>query len=108
MTPRPFAALGAVLFALVGLSACGGGGIPGNAVVQVDKTPISKVAFEHWISVAAVSNTAGTLLGKQVAPKPPEYTACVAHLQELASTELAAKKIKVLPTRATSKAQCVT
>jgi len=108
MTPRSLAALGAVLFALVGLSACGGGGVPGNAVVQVDKTPITKVAFEHWISVAAVSNTAGTLLGKQVAPKPPEYTACIAHLQELAKTELAAKKIKVLPTRTALKTQCVT
>jgi foldase protein PrsA len=74
----------------------------------VDKTPITTVAFEHWISVASASNTAGASVGKQVAPKPPEYTACVAHLQELAKTELAAKRIKVLPTSAASKTQCAT
>ena len=52
-TLRFLPALGAVLFALVGISACGG--IPGDAVVQVNGTPITKTAFEHWMSVAAAS-----------------------------------------------------
>ena len=60
---RPLTALGAVLFALVGLSACGG--VPGNAVVQVDGTPITKTTFNHWLAVAAASSTAtpGTQAG---------------------------------------------
>ena len=56
---RFISALGAVLFALVGLSACGGG-IPGDAVVQVGGTPITKTAFDHWMSVAAASSASGT------------------------------------------------
>ena len=106
MNPRFLAALGAVLCALVGLSACGGGGIPGNAVVKVDKTPITKAAFNHWITVAAVSGASGPFAAKPVAPVPPEYKQCIAHLQELAKAELAAKKIKVIPTAATLKNQC--
>jgi foldase protein PrsA len=78
---RSIAALGAVLFALVGLSACGG--IPGDAVVQVGGTPITKAAFEHWMSVASASSTAGTT-EKPVAPVPPKYTACISHLAKTA------------------------
>ncbi len=76
-TLRSISALGAVLFALVGVSACGG--IPSDAVVQVDGTAITKAAFEHWISVAAASGAAGTT-EKPVTPVPPKYTACIAHL----------------------------
>jgi foldase protein PrsA len=52
----------------------GCGGVPGNAVAQVDGTAIEKKSFEHWMTVAAKSGgqaTAG-------APKPPAYTACIA------------------------------
>jgi parvulin-like peptidyl-prolyl isomerase len=70
-------ALGAVLFALAGLSACGG--IPGNAVVQVNGKSITKSAFDHWLAVATVSS--GTAPGaKPVVPDPPKFTACIAHL----------------------------
>jgi foldase protein PrsA len=51
----------------------GCGGVPGNAVAQVDGTAIEKKSFEHWMTVAAKSGgqaTAG-------APKPPAYTACI-------------------------------
>jgi parvulin-like peptidyl-prolyl isomerase len=100
-------ALGAVFFALLGLAACGGGGIPGNAVVQVGSTPITTTTFKHWMSVAAVSGATGALAGgKPAAPEPPEYTACVTHLNEVAAKELAAKKIKSIPTAATLKGQC--
>jgi foldase protein PrsA len=78
---RSIPALGAVLFAVVGLSACGG--IPGNAVVQVDGKPITKDTFNHWMGVAAAA-TASTQEGaasKPVIPEPPKYTACIAHLQ---------------------------
>ena len=47
-------ALGAVLFALIGLAACGG--IPGDAVVSVDGKSITKETFNHWMGVAAASS----------------------------------------------------
>lgn len=68
-------ALGAVLFAFVGLAACGG--IPGDSVVSVDGKGIKKATFEHWMNVAAASSavSAGS---KPVVPDPPKYTACIA------------------------------
>jgi foldase protein PrsA len=80
-------ALGAVFFAAVGLAACGGG-IPGNAVVQVGGTPVTKATFEHWMSIASASTatTAGsTAAAKPVVPDPPNFTACIAHLQATAA-----------------------
>ena len=50
---RLIPALGAVLFALIGLSACGSSGVPSNAVMAVDGTPITSAAFNHWLGVAA-------------------------------------------------------
>jgi foldase protein PrsA len=101
---RFISALGAVFFALVGLTACGGGGgVPGDAVAKVDETPITTAAFKHWMTVAAVSSASGVLAAKPVAPEPPEYAACVAHLKEIAAKEL---KAKTLPTVATLKSQC--
>lgn len=73
---RTTAALGAVLFALVGLAACGG--IPGDAVVSVDGNSIKKDTFDHWMSVAAASS-AVSAGAKAVVPDPPNYTACIAH-----------------------------
>jgi foldase protein PrsA len=99
---RFISALGAVLFALVGLTACGG--IPGNAVVQVDGTPITKTTFNHWLGVAAAS-TAATPGAKPVLPEPPNYTACIAHLKQTAP-----KPVKGVPapTEAQLKSQCET
>jgi len=97
---RLIPALGAVLFALVGLSACGG--IPGDAVVQVNGTPIPKSAFEHWLSVAAASTSAGTT-EKPVIPVPPNYTACISHL---AATSPKPTKGQSAPTTKQLKTQC--
>ncbi|MGD0455754.1 MAG: peptidyl-prolyl cis-trans isomerase [Solirubrobacteraceae bacterium] len=80
-TLRSTSALGAVLFALVGISACGG--IPGDAVVQVNGTSISKTAFDHWMGVAAASSATGTT-EKPAVPEPPNYTTCIAHLAKTA------------------------
>ncbi len=99
---RPTAALGAVFFAVIGLSACGG--IPGNAVVQVNGTPIAKSTFEHWLSVAAASTAAtGTTGAKPVVPDPPDYTACIAHLEATAAKPA---KGQSKPTKAQLKSEC--
>lgn len=76
---RPIAALGAVLFVVAGVSACGG--VPSNAVVQVGGTPITNETFKHWLGVAAASSRAGGT-GTTVLPEPPHYTACIKHLEE--------------------------
>ncbi|MGH2865052.1 MAG: peptidyl-prolyl cis-trans isomerase [Solirubrobacteraceae bacterium] len=99
---RSLSALGAVLFALVGLSACGG--IPGNAVVQVAGTPITKEAFDHWMKVASASSSSGTT-EKPVVPEPPNYTACVAHL---AATSAKPAKGQKAPTTKQLKSECAT
>ena len=98
---RSIPALGAVLFAVAGLSACGG--IPGDAVSQVDGTAITKATFAHWMGVAAAA-TATTAEGaapKPVIPEPPKYTACIAHLE---ATQ--AKAAKAAPSAAQLKSQC--
>jgi foldase protein PrsA len=99
-TIRFTAALGAVLFVIVGLAACGG--IPGNSVVKIDgAATITKDAYSHWLGVASASG--GTTGEKAVVPDPPAYTACIAHLQK--TTPKPAKGQKA-PTSAQLKSQC--
>jgi foldase protein PrsA len=99
---RLIPALGAVLFAFAGLSACGGG-IPGDAVVQVDGTPLTKTAFNHWMGVAAGAGAASLSTGKPVIPDPPDYKACIAHLQ---ATQPKPAKGQTAPTTQQLKSQC--
>lgn len=98
-------ALCAVLFALAGISACGG--IPGDAVVQVGGKPITKTTFTHWMGVAAASTSATSegAPSKSVIPEPPAYTACIAHLE---ATQPKPAKGAAAPTRAQLKSQCET
>jgi foldase protein PrsA len=93
------AALGAVLFALIGLAACGG--LPGDAVVSVDGKSITKDTFNHWMGVAAASS-ATTSGSKPVIPEPPKYTACIAGAKAAAKTA----KGQTAPTEAALKSQC--
>jgi parvulin-like peptidyl-prolyl isomerase len=102
-TLRLLPALGAVLFALVGLSACGGG-VPGDSVATVAGTSITNATFKHWIGVASVS-TAASSGEKPAAPEPPAYTACIARQRALAEKE-PTKKSSL--TQAALKKQCET
>jgi foldase protein PrsA len=98
---RLIAALGAVLFASTVLVACGGG-IPGNAVVNVSgANPITKDTYGHWLGVAASSTSATG--EKTTVPDPPKYTACIAHLQ---ATTAKPAKGQTAPTPAALKGQC--
>lgn len=98
---RSIAALGAVSFAVCGLAACGGG-VPGNSVAQINGTPITKATYEHWLSIAA-SSTAGTTGAKPVVPDPPNYTACIAHLE---ATSPKPAKGQSKPTKSQLKSEC--
>jgi foldase protein PrsA len=49
----------------------GCGGVPGNAVAEVDGNAIQKTEFDHWMRIAAKSSGGAV-------PKPPDYAECVA------------------------------
>jgi foldase protein PrsA len=53
----------------------GCGGVPGNAVAEVDGNTIEKTAYDHWINVAARSSGQGA---NASVPVPPDYAACIA------------------------------
>ncbi|HXQ00348.1 MAG TPA: peptidyl-prolyl cis-trans isomerase [Solirubrobacteraceae bacterium] len=101
------AALGAVLITGVTLTACGGGGVPGNAVASVNGTPVTVATFNHWMTVAAnassASTTGTTTAAKAVVPDPPNYTTCIAHLEATAPKPA---KGQSKPTAAQLKSQC--
>ena len=50
-------ALGAFFVPAAILAGCGEEGLPGNAVAEVDGTTIEKADFEHWLDIAAKSNS---------------------------------------------------
>ena len=101
---RVIAALGAVFFSVGCLAACGGG-VPGDAVAQIEGSPISKSAFEHWLGIVSASSTAalGETKTKPVLPEPPAYTTCIAHLKTLEPKPAKGQKPK---TEAQLKTQC--
>ncbi|HEY7934499.1 MAG TPA: peptidyl-prolyl cis-trans isomerase [Solirubrobacteraceae bacterium] len=76
-------AFGAVGFLALGLSACGG--IPSDAVVQVNGKPITKQVFKHWTRIYAVGASASSASANPVMAEPPTYSACVAHQKAIAS-----------------------
>jgi foldase protein PrsA len=88
------------------LSACGGGGLPGNAVIKIGSDSIKTSEFDHWLSVAATTQAqqAGTT-GKASIPQPPEFTACIAAKKK---TAVKPAKGQPTPTDATYKTQCKT
>ncbi len=100
---RTFAALGAVLFVSLAFVACGGG-VPGDAVVNIDgANTITKTAYSHWLGVAAAASSAS---GEQTSvPDPPKYTACIAHLK---ATQAKPAKGQKAPTESALKTQCET
>lgn len=83
---RSILVLGASLVSAGGFAACGGDSIPGNAVVRVADTSITKTAYDHWLQIAAVSqaqqqNPAAAQGGappKVTLPQPPDFKACAA------------------------------
>jgi foldase protein PrsA len=55
--------------------ATGCGGVPGNAVAEVDGNAIETDSFEHWMQVAAKASGQPNA----TVPDPPEYKQCVAN-----------------------------
>lgn len=60
--------------------AAGCGGVPGNAVAEVDGNAIEKDDFEHWMNVAAKSSGQPNA----TVPDAPEFTKCVENKRKTA------------------------
>jgi foldase protein PrsA len=101
---RPAALLGAFFMLPLVLAACGGDGVPGNAVVKIGSDSIKTSEFDHWLQVSASSAQQQTgVTGKPVIPKPPEFTECIANKKK---TAVKPAKGQPTPTDATYKTQC--
>ncbi len=110
---RPALAVCAATLAVGSLAACGEESVPGNAVARVGDTAIKKDAYQHWLSVAALSQAAqsdptAAQTGKKPAvsiPQPPDFKACIAQ-----KAKTAPKPAKGAPkqTDVQFKAQCKT
>jgi foldase protein PrsA len=93
--------LGAFFVLPLALSACGGGGVPGNAVVDIGGDSIKTTTFDHWLNVAATTQQQQTgATGAPVIPDPPSFTKCIATKKKTAA------KGQPNPTDATYKSQC--
>jgi foldase protein PrsA len=68
-------------FAAIVAVGVGCGGVPGNAVAEVDGNSIDKDQFNHWMNVAAKQQTQG---GAGTVPDAPDYTKCVAEKRKTA------------------------
>ena len=72
-------ALGAFFVPAAIVAGCGGG-VPGNAVAEVDGTAIEKDTYEHWLNVAAKSAGPDSKV-----PVPPDFKDCIAQLKKTAA-----------------------
>src|SRR3954453_23163802 len=80
-SPRRYLALLGAFFVLpLVLSACGGGGVPGNAVVDIGGDPIKTTEFDHLLKGAPTTQAqqSGAPGAAGAVPDPPNYTKCVA------------------------------
>ncbi len=77
-TTRLIATLGAAGALVAGLAGCGG--VPGNAVAEVDGEAIEKSSFDHWMTVASKSSGQPNA----TVPDAPEFTKCVANKRKTA------------------------
>src|SRR5687768_7542073 len=72
--------MGLCALAATALVATGCGGVPGNAVAEVDGNSIEKSSFEHWMQVASKSSGQPNA---QV-PVPPDFEECIAQKRKTA------------------------
>jgi foldase protein PrsA len=77
---RPLASVALLVAATVSLAACGGSGVPQDAIATVDGKPIPRSAFAHWTLVAARADNRASV------PDPPDYLNCIASRRAAAAT----------------------
>jgi foldase protein PrsA len=108
MTLKRTAPIAAALLAAaaLGLSACGGSGLPGNAVATVGDQTIKRDTFDHWMKIIAISTAAQSnpnAAKTATAPDAPDFKQCVANMKKTAAKPA---KGQPEPTDAQFKSQC--
>jgi foldase protein PrsA len=102
-TLRILLALSAFFVAATALVACGSSddnSVSGNAVANIDGTPITRADYEKWAEITAKGSAQG---GATVAvPDPPTFTRCIATLRSQSRPARGQPK----PTDVTLRAQC--
>jgi foldase protein PrsA len=103
-TALPAAAL--LVAAVLGVSACGGGGVPGNSVATVGDQTIKRSTFDHWMKIIAISqagqtNPAAAKTAK--VPDAPDFKQCAADKKKTAAKPA---KGQPEPTEAQFVSQC--
>jgi foldase protein PrsA len=97
------AALSAVA---IGVTACGGGAIPGNSVATVGDQTIKRDTFDHWMKIIAISTAAQTnpnAAKTAAVPDAPDFKQCTAQAKKTAPKPA---KGQPEPTDAQFKSQC--
>lgn len=99
---RILLALGAFFVAVTALAACGSSdnSVPGNAVANVDGTPITRAEYEKWAEITAKGSAQGGQ--PAVVPDPPTFTNCIATLRRQSRPA----RGQPAPTDVTLRAQC--
>jgi foldase protein PrsA len=99
---RILLALSAFFVAAIVFAACGSSdtSVPGNAVANVDGTPITRADYEKWAEITAKGSTQGT--ARPVVPDPPTFTRCIAALR----IQSRPARGQPAPTDVTLRAQC--
>jgi foldase protein PrsA len=92
--------------AVLGVSACGGGGVPGNSVATIGDQTIQRDTFDHWMKIIAISqagqsNPAAAKTAK--VPDAPDFKQCIAEKKKTAAKPA---KGQPEPTEAQLKTQC--
>jgi foldase protein PrsA len=101
---RVLAPLGAIVLVPLAIAGCGGGGVPGNAVVNIGGDTIKRTTFDHWMQIAATGNAQQQgQTGKAAIPDAPGFKTCIAQKKKTAPKPA---KGQPTPTDATLKTQC--
>lgn len=89
---RHISVLGAIVAAVVGLAACGGGA-SSQVVAQVGGSSITKADVNHWMSTLIggdfVDISANHTVPAGLVSEPPNYAVCVARLRAAAASQSA-------------------
>jgi len=98
---RILLALGAFFVAAIVFAACGStdASVPGNAVANVDGTPITRADYVKWATITAKGSSQGRAV---VVPDPPAFTRCIATLRRNSRPA----RGQPAPTDVTLRAQC--
>lgn len=99
---RILLALGAFFVAATLLVACGSSdsSVPGNAVANIDGTPITRSDYEKWAAITVKGSAQGRVAA--VVPDPPTFTRCIAQLR----SQSRPARGQPAPTDVTLRAQC--